>query len=317
MDFFTHFFVGILVSIVTLNEFPLVYLYFAGFMAIFPDFDLLLYPLEKKSKNYYLSHRGGSHSFIVGIIIAAIAALIMTAFLGASFMTAWIIGSLFYGLHISLDLLTTSKIPLIYPLSKRESSIYAERAVNPLLGLYSLFMFHLLLYFVEIRITVHPVFNPVNIFLAIYATYFLYRITCRIIISKKLPENATYIPGLLPFIYYIYEYYEQNGEFTYRLSKKFQLMPLRVLIYERRIAKNSNEHVLFNAAKEISRHYRFFSKWKGILPCFYYNGEHVEVKLYLAESISHKFGYNLTTVFNKHTKQLIKKSDRFSSIKAV
>ena len=128
MDFFTHSVFGGLLYILFLKDVTFDYFFIALFFSVLPDLDIFLFPLKRIFKSNYLDHRGGSHSYIVGIIISAILNIFFSIFRTRSFIVSWIIGSAFYGLHLSMDLLTTTKIPYLYPISKKEYSFYVEKA---------------------------------------------------------------------------------------------------------------------------------------------------------------------------------------------
>ena len=70
MDIFTHFVFGSLMYLLFLKEVTFDYLFIAAFFSILPDLDVFLAPLRRIIKSKYLEHRGGSHSYVVGIILS-------------------------------------------------------------------------------------------------------------------------------------------------------------------------------------------------------------------------------------------------------
>ncbi|MFX1385537.1 MAG: metal-dependent hydrolase, partial [Promethearchaeota archaeon] len=105
MDIFTHSVFGALLYILFLKEVTFEFFPIAILFSLLPDLDVFLIPLKRIFKSNYLEHRGGSHSYIIGIIISAILSIFFSIFRNRSFFMSWIIGSIFYGLHVSMDLL--------------------------------------------------------------------------------------------------------------------------------------------------------------------------------------------------------------------
>jgi len=115
MDAFTHSVVGALMYLLFMRDVTLDFLFIAIFFSVLPDLDVFLMPLKRIFKSNYFEHRGGSHSYIIGIIVASIFGLLFFILRQRPFFIVWIIGSLFYGLHVSMDLLTTTRIPYLFP----------------------------------------------------------------------------------------------------------------------------------------------------------------------------------------------------------
>ena len=106
-------------------------------MAIFPDIDIFIEPFIKKRNLYFLSHKAASHSYIIGIVITGIISALISYFRGVQFAEIWIAGFIGFSIHVSLDFFGASKVPIFYPFSKMEFRIIADRAINPLLALFS------------------------------------------------------------------------------------------------------------------------------------------------------------------------------------
>ena len=60
MDFFSHFLIGILVSIFTLNKLSFSIVLYAGVMSVLADYDIILEPLQL-IKNQIFLHIKGFH----------------------------------------------------------------------------------------------------------------------------------------------------------------------------------------------------------------------------------------------------------------
>jgi membrane-bound metal-dependent hydrolase YbcI (DUF457 family) len=314
MDFISHFFLGFLLSALTINAFGREFFIFAAFMAMFPDFDVFLFPLLKKKRNYYLSHRAGSHSYITGVIISAITSLIFCIITGKPLILAYIISCLFYSLHVTLDLFTTSKIPIFYPLSKKEYRLSIDRAVNPLLMFISasIIIFYLVLLFFWPRLYYNHLLWIFFSFL--YLIYFFYKIITKFWVQRRLPVNCQYIPGIFPFVYTIYENRSNETSKSFKLTKKFQFRSKRVKVIEIEIKDGSKELIYYEKAKQIFKGYRFFNKWEAIIPIISENELNIIVVLFLAESLANRTAYSLKIAFNKKTNNIDYMYDEFNTV---
>jgi len=314
MDFISHFFLGFLISALTVNFFGLDFFIFAAIMSMAPDFDVFLHPLSKRKKKYFLSHRGGSHSYIVGLMISPIAGGIFYLVTNQNFFLAVIIAFVFYAIHVTFDLFTTSRIPIFFPLSKKEYRLSVDRSVNSFLFLFSTINLStfLILYFIWRRAYYSAILWI--IYFIIYSIYFTYKIITRIWVEFKLPENCEYIPGVLPFVYFIYESYIKENYNVFHLTKKFQFSSKTKKIAENIVKNDSEERIYFEKAKLISKEYRFFLKWNAIIPIIQTNKDTVDVTLFLAESYVNGIAYSVKVVFNKNNREVIQISNGFNKI---
>ncbi len=152
MDYFTHNLIGFLLSFFTLKSLGLPFIIFGGIMAILPDLDVFLEPIKIFRNSKLLSHKGISHSFFGAFIISAITGGIFSIITGELYIISWIIGFSFYSLHVILDFLVASKIPLLFPFSKRRFRFFIDRAINPFLAIISgvLSIFSLISYLISL-----------------------------------------------------------------------------------------------------------------------------------------------------------------------
>ncbi|HEY0088621.1 MAG TPA: metal-dependent hydrolase [Candidatus Lokiarchaeia archaeon] len=314
MDFISHFFLGFLISALTVNFFGLNFFIFASIMSIVPDFDVFLHPLSKRKKNYFLSHRGGSHSYVIGLMISPIAGGIFYLVTNQNYFLAVIVAFIFYAIHVTFDLFTTSKIPIFFPLSKKEYRLSVDRAVNSILLMFSTtnVAIFLILYFICRRAYYSAILWIV--YFIMYSTYFIYKIITRIWVEYKLPENCEFIPGVLPFVYFIYGSYIKDNCNVFRLTKKFQFTSKKKKIAENSVKMDSKENFYFEKAKHISKEYRFFQKWNAIIPIIQTNKDTVEVTLFLAESYVNGVAYSVKVVFNKNNSEIIQIYNGFNKI---
>ncbi|MFW9970522.1 MAG: metal-dependent hydrolase [Candidatus Odinarchaeota archaeon] len=325
MDFFTHMFMGILAGLFSLTKLIPEAIILMWIMTFLPDFDVLLEPLQKIRKMYYLSHKAGSHSYIVGLIFTGIVSLIISIFRNVLFIEIWFAGFIGYSIHVSLDLFAASKIPIFYPISKKEYRFIADRAVNPILMVFSCINI-LVLSIVYFTLPYYQILmNFALFYLYVYLIYFVIRAFLRLTIQMRIPKNQKYIPGLLPYYYFIYEKNSTIESTTFNLSKQFVFSSKKQNLINQTILNLSDDFPFFKLAKQISEEYRFYHKWNYIIPFIFKNQDSVNVVLILAESFSqsvrHKSikrersSYYISIIFNKSTKQLISKTEGFGSFK--
>lgn len=228
MDFISHFLIGILISYFTVRSLgPEIFLY-AGIMAALPDFDVFLMPLQRIHRSFYFSHRGGSHSLVTSAIVSLIPSGILYIVFNDSFILSWLIGFLFYSLHLTLDFLTSFKTPILFPISRKEYTFSVEKAINPIVMFFSVTISVLYIIFF---------FNSVSLFyyyylsifsLGFYLIYLSYRTLTKIWVQARLPKNSYYLPATLPFVYFVYENHSDEDQLLFKFSKNINF-PQKIL----------------------------------------------------------------------------------------
>ena len=312
MDIFTHLLMGTLPCFMLLGKVCPEAIILLWVMAFFPDLDVFLEPIQKIRKMYFLSHKAASHSYVIGFIFTGIVSLIISGIRSVTFLELWFAGFIGYSIHVSLDFFTASKVPIFYPFSKREFRVLADRAINPILGLFSGINLLVLLISYYVNPDYYFFMNLTSFYLYIYLILFGFRALLRIMIKIRSPEGSHYIPGFIPIFYLILENKESENGFTFRLFKRSIFSTKKKELISTQISKNSNEMFFFEKAIEVSRDYRFFHKWKAIFPFFKESDELINVILILAESYSRMSSHFLSVVFNKETNQVVSKKNGFS-----
>ncbi len=306
MDFLTHLVFGALLYTIFMRDVTFDYLFLAIFFSVLPDLDIFLFPLRRKFKSNYLEHRGGSHSFVIGIIASLIGGGIFSILTHHPFFISWMVAIIFYSLHVSMDLLTTTKIPFLYPLSKRERSFYVEKAGSMFTMINS--MIYLIVYFLLFFYSSTPLI--VRAFNTFYATffivYYLYRITTKIGISTRLNPNQKYFPGVLPFMYYIFEQtISDNGISSVIIKKSHFSKSKKIINYTTSLTPK--EKKLFEIGKAIVNKDYYFSKWT-LFPLFLRNDRVLSIQFFFLETMINKrtlynqFDFSLKTqeIINFH-----------------
>jgi membrane-bound metal-dependent hydrolase YbcI (DUF457 family) len=311
MDIFTHFIIGILACIYGLKSLPISFVIYGSIMAVITDFDIFLAPLRLIKKSKFLSHKGLSHSYFTALLFSFFTAILFTFITNENFLIAWIIGFLFYSLHVTLDLITASKIPIFYPFSKKRYRFFIDRAINLLLALISglivLSYFLMFFYLPELFFS-----NLYHYIFGFYLAYFSYRFISKIWVQFKLPKNSLYIPGILPFVYFIYENSSLENSNLYKFTKKIQFSNKNSLILQSELSKGSEDIKFFEKALKISKDYVFFTKWEAVIPLIEKNEDYYSILLLLTESYFSGSTYTLKVVFNRKTDTIKSISDGFN-----
>ena len=293
MDLFTHLLVGAVMYTSVFGNITIEFLFIALLFAVLPDFDIILTPLRRWIKSDYMEHRGGSHSYLIGMLISILVNLVYAPVTGKNFFLGWLIGSIFYALHISLDLLTTTKIPVLYPISKKELSFYSEKAG-------SLFTMIISIVFLAIIIPIYSVGNfqlfkyvsyGITIFFLIY---YLYRIFLKLKISKKLKSNQKYLPGILPFYYLIYESELSENHIAVKLYKN-SLLTKRLPIVNFETFFSDNEYKLYQEALKMCNEDYYRNKWTKF-PIINRENNHFSIKFYFLETMMN--GRTMNLIYN-------------------
>ncbi|MFX1461021.1 MAG: metal-dependent hydrolase, partial [Promethearchaeota archaeon] len=300
---FTHLVFGALMYILFLKEVTFDYIFLAIFMSVLPDLDIFITPLKRIFKSNYLEHRGGSHSYVIGIIISAIVSAIYSPLTQRPFLIAWIIGMVFYGLHVSMDLLTTTKIPYLYPLSKKEHSFYVEKAG-------SLFtMVNSVTFLIILGILFHSSADIfffgllINFYTWFFIVYYFYRIISKVWLSLNLKSNQKYLPGILPFSYTIYSNDIVENEISLSLERKFHFSKIKDMIKINTFL-NTEELILFKKGIELCNANYYYAKWT-VFPIFIRDEEIFSIKLFFLETMMRNRTMYVQFDFVMRTLQLI------------
>ncbi len=286
MDIFTHFLIGMVIYTSVFGQITADLLYLAAIFAIMPDFDTFITrPLQRWFKSKYLEHRGGSHSYVVGIIVSFLVNLVYAPVSGNNFWLGWLIGSLFYGLHISMDLLTTTKIPFLFPFSKKEPSFYVEKAG-------SLFTMIISVGFLAILIPLHGagtgtgsevLFRSDSLGATIFfGVYYLYRILLKLVVSRNFIENQMYLPGILPIYYLIYESAISENSVHVTLTKK-NIFGRSWDVFSFDAKLTPAEFLLYQQALDLCNRDYYRNKWTK-LPVITCENNHLTVRFYFVET---------------------------------
>jgi membrane-bound metal-dependent hydrolase YbcI (DUF457 family) len=286
MDFFTHLVFGGLTYLLFLKEVTLEFFFLATFFSILPDLDVFLTPLKRIIKSKYLEHRGGSHSYVIGILISFFISFISSPLTHQPFFLVWIIGILFYGLHVSMDLLTTTKIPYLYPLSKKEHSFYVEKAGSFFTFVNSIILLILPAFLLNLFAEIFFIHLYINIYTSFFIIYYFYRIMSKIFISRTLDNNQKYFPGVLPFYFKLYNHKIIGNEVISSIEKKSHFSKKSDRI-EIKATLTAQEKILLDKAEELNNKHYYFSKWTSF-PIFVRKEGIFSIRFFFLETMMHR-----------------------------
>lgn len=308
MDFFTHLVFSALLYSLILGNITYDYVFLAMFFAVLPDLDIFLAPFRKLFKSKYLEHRGGSHSYIVGMVISGIWNAIFAIAFERSFLITWIIGSCFYGLHISMDLLTTTAIPYLYPLSKREKSFYVEKAGSQFTMLNSFILLGLISWVMRTNRDMVLFMSIINFYTFFFITYYAYRIVSKLNISKNLGENQKFFPGVLPFYYYILN----KTENELIVERKAHFSKPKIIARSSFELNDLEEKLFKKGSDKLSKDY-YMAKWTTF-PKFHREDGIFKIKYFFLEPMVRSRAMYMQYDYDLHQKREIRYKQNFGRI---
>ncbi|MHA1734556.1 MAG: metal-dependent hydrolase [Promethearchaeota archaeon] len=292
MDIFTHFILGMLLAGRFLGAWGTSFVLYAGVMSVLVDFDFVFtWPARKLRPAWdtpALAHKGASHSLVLAVPVTAATGGLYSVFFGGSFALAWGVGYLFYALHLGLDALAASKVPLLYPLSGKRFRFFVDRAINPLLASVSgglLFVF-LLAYFLAPALYNY---TTAHVLLAAYATYFSFRVAVKLAVSSRLSPGQSFVPGVSPLGYLVHEEVRSGDATTYRLVGKDLLHPGRGVVHLESVVRDgSSGWRALRSAVSAAASYPFFHKWDALVPVVLADrvGDQCLVRLFFGEGFA-------------------------------
>ena len=312
MDLFTHLVFGALMYNLFLKDITYLYVLYAVIFSILPDLDVFITPLKRVFKTNYLEHRSGSHSYFIGLIVSGIIGGITSIINSQPFLILWLIGMIFYGLHVSLDLLTTTEIPCFYPFSKKEYCYYVEKAGSSFTLLTSWIFITSLIGFNYIFLSLTVLMLMANIYTFFTLSYYLYRIITKTWISSHLKENQKYFPGILPFNYIIFEKELIDNNIILRIEKRTHFSEPK-LLFNNKTSLTSQEMDFFKEGMERCMKIYYYAKWT-VLPIFLRDDGLFSIRFFFLEPMVRLKAMYIQYNFDVNTSEIIKKNRSYGHI---
>ena len=303
MDLFTHLVVGALMYLLFMRDVTLDFLFIALFFSVLPDLDIFLMPLKRIFKSNYFEHRGGSHSYIIGIIVASIFGGLLFILRQRPFFIIWVIGSLFYGLHVSMDLLTTTRIPYLFPISRKERSFYVEKAGSFFTMVNSVTFLIVLMLVFNFSADIIAIRFLIDFYTVFFLIYYFYRISSKLWFSSKLNKNQKYFPGVLPFFFVIFTKELVENELSLSLVRKSHFSKNEE-IFSTKTILNDEEMVFFKQSIAHYNEYYYFAKWTGV-PIFIRKEGIFSIKFFFIEPMMRRRNMFIQYDFDILTREII------------
>ena len=286
-----------------MRDVTLDFLFIALFFSVLPDLDIFLMPLKRIFKSNYFEHRGGSHSYIIGIIVASIFGGLLFFLRQRPFFIVWVIGSLFYGLHVSMDLLTTTRIPYLFPMSRKERSFYVEKAGSFFTMVNSVTFLIILMLIFNFSADIIALTFFIDFYTVFFLIYYFYRISSKLWFSSRLNSNQKYFPGVLPFFFIIFERKLVENELSLSLVRK-SLFSKNQEIFNTTTVLKDEEMVFFEQAIALLNEHYYFAKWTAV-PLFSKKEGIFSIRIFFIETMMRKRTMFVQYNFDIITQQMI------------
>ncbi len=304
MDLFTHLVVGALMYLLFMRDVTLDFLAIAIFFSVLPDLDVFLMPLKRIFHSKYFEHRGGSHSYIIGVIIAGIIGGLFFILRQRPFFIVWIIGSLFYGLHVSMDLLTTTRIPYLFPISRKERSFHVEK-IGSFFTMVNSFIFLITSMLISVfSANMIALRFFIDFYTIFFLIYYFYRISSKLWFSSKLNKNQKYFPGVLPFFFVIFERELVGNTLSLSIERKSHFSKKNQEIFSTITILTDEEMVLFEQGIALCNEYYYFAKWTAV-PIFIRKEGIFSIRFFFIETMMRKSTMFIQYDFDILTHQMI------------
>jgi hypothetical protein len=213
-----------------------------------------------------------------------------------------------------MDLLTTTKIPCFYPLSKKEYCFYIEKAGSFFTMINSMGFFNLLILLYVLRADMAIFRVVINLYTIFFMIYYLYRIISKVRISSKLPSNQKYFPGVLPFYFTIYNQEISDHEISLSLKRKSHFSEFRE-INNVKVGLKPEEMILIEKAKELCNANYYLAKWT-MFPIIKKTDEIFSIKFFFLETLMRNRTMNVQYNFSAINQQLLEVRQGYGSILA-
>jgi membrane-bound metal-dependent hydrolase YbcI (DUF457 family) len=212
VDLFTHVLVAYLLSFALVGGQP-AYLAAGALAGGIPDGDILLWPLARRWPIF--RHHGISHSVLGVTVVAAVGGLLVAPRLVPGNPLLFFVVMEVAGLaHMLQDGFTHFSVPPLLPFSEKKLELDADRAINLLTLVVSVFGFWLLLAVERGRAPYWVYLDTVYALMAVFALYFGVRLLGRLFIGRvvrRYPEYRVPVPTANPFVWMLLFETRANG----------------------------------------------------------------------------------------------------------
>jgi hypothetical protein len=211
-----------------------------------------------------------------------------------------------------MDLLTTTKIPCYFPISKKEHCFYIEKAGSLFTMLNSIIFINVLISLYLIPVDIFTFRFVINLYTALYITYYFYRTISKVWISANLETNQKYFPGVLPFYYTILNLEIVNNEISSSIERKSHFSKSKE-IDNMNANLNTGEMTLFEKAVALIKTNYYFAKW-AMFPIFIRNDGMFSIRFFFLETMMRNRSMHIQYDFGVVNQQLIGVRQGYGSI---
>ncbi|MGB9636812.1 MAG: metal-dependent hydrolase [Thermoplasmata archaeon] len=194
MDFFTHLMLGFLLSSWCSGNFYNPYVILGSFIAVLPDFDILLFPLWKRFPS--TAHHGFTHTAVFVVLVSVFLSFVSKAIFWPDLNIPLVFPIMLTTgfLHLGCDALTNWGTPVLYPFVKKYFSLGIDVAVNVYLML-SFFVSVLFLALVRFQYISFLNMEMASTILGIgYLSYFGVRVGFKVYLGHSGQKNFDLLP---------------------------------------------------------------------------------------------------------------------------
>ncbi len=185
MDLFTHVLVAYLVTFGIVGFQPS-YLAAGALAGGLPDADALFFPIARRFP--ILRHHGITHSVIGVTIVAVVGAFVAPMLAPGSPVIYFVVLEVGGCAHILQDGFTNFAVPALFPFSKKEFHLDADRAINFLTMAVSVASFYLLLGVERNHVPFAWYLLTVYGLMAFFAGYFAIRLAGRVVVGRRMRD---------------------------------------------------------------------------------------------------------------------------------
>jgi membrane-bound metal-dependent hydrolase YbcI (DUF457 family) len=220
VDLFTHIVIAYLVSFGVVGGQPQ-YLAAGALAGGLPDGDILFFPLARRFP--ILRHHGITHSILGVTIVAVVGGYFLAPMLAAGSPLVYFVVMELGGLaHMVGDGFTHFSVPPLLPFSDRRLELDADRAINLLTLVVSVFAFWLLLSVERGHVAYSVYLATVWALAAFYAAYFGARLLARFAAGRamrRLGGFQTPVPTGNPLAWLLLSERKEGGRLTTRFAR--------------------------------------------------------------------------------------------------
>ena len=183
MDLFTHVLVAYLVTFGIVGFHPS-YLAAGALAGGLPDADALFFPIARRFP--ILRHHGITHSVTGVTIVAVVGAFVAPLLAPGSTLIYFIVLEVGGCAHILQDGFTNFAVPALFPFSRAQVHLDADRAINFFTMAVSVASFYLLLGVERNHVPFAWYLLTVYALMAFFAAYFAIRVAGRVVVGRRM-----------------------------------------------------------------------------------------------------------------------------------